>query len=354
MKKTTFGYQYHDFDPDFIEMTDVEVDLEGALKLFHDFPWEEQYAKVSAAKEDDFTYTIPAIYFFESEHLCVSIYSKDSHGFSLFYRNGDRCGQLFLSNDPEMRPEGVFIEQLLADFYNGTIEETLELYELPDDYDEKVSIQIKNEFSKSKLWRKVWILFLPLLIPFFVMDIMVIPITLLLLAILGFIILPEELLRYRYWKNDHDQTIEYSQEDKILKINKAGKLFQIHKSKPKYELVYCDRANSAFNKYAYLRIITGEKIFMVTSFSFHPVELLEILAVNHRQIEVSIPRLRSNELTDKEKRREQSHAAKRKQELLNTYESWPTEKLQEVIAAPDKYAAPAIEAASIILQKRSL
>ena len=351
--KVTVGYQYYDADPEVIQKEETPIDFNKAVEFFNFFPWGQQFAGVLKRKESDLSSTAPTLYFFETENRFLSISATDDEGFLVHYRKSDRLGELFVSNNILEKPDGISVEQFISDFFNGKVEETLELF----DFEIELTKEVKYEltYNKSKLYRPLLFMLIPLIYIFFdSYDLaLILPLTLSMSGVIFLFILPNLLLNFRYWKNDSNQTITYNPTEKLVIIQKDNDTFEIPRSKIKsVELIHTRPSQRAFQEYSYLRFKSGDLAFAVTHFTIDPYELLSILNLNFRDIEVFYPSLNLNAETEKEKQETRNRYEQKRKEFLQTYSKWETEKLEEVVSKIDHYADYAVSAANEILTKR--
>jgi hypothetical protein len=351
--KATVGYQYYDSDPEEIQKKETQIDLDQAVELFSSFPWDEQFAGILKRKESDLSSTSPTLYFFETENRFLSISATDDEGFVVHYREGDRLGELFISNNILEKPEGISVEQFIDDFFNDKVEETLELIEF--ELEPTKEIRYELDYKKSKLYRPLLFMLIPLIYIFFDSydPALVLPFILSMSGIIFLFTLPNLLLNFSYWKNDSNQSITYNPTKKLLTIQQNNENYEIPKSEiESVELVHTRLSQRAFQEYSYLRFKSGDSAFALTHLTIDPVEILSTLNINFRDIEVFYPNLSLNAETEKEKQERQNYFEQKREEFQQTYSNWETEKLEEVVSRTDHYADYAISAANEILTKR--
>lgn len=350
---TIFGYQYFDSDPDEVEKENNPIDLEKAIDLFNTFPWNEQFKGISKREETNLSSTTPTLYFYEATEKFLSVSALSDDGFLVNYRDDDKFGELFISNNILEKPEGISVEQFIDDFFNHKVEETLELYEF--EQGSKEAIHYNLNYNKAKLYRPLLFLLLPYLSVFYddYDPALFLPFLILMSGFIFISILPNLLLNFKYWKNDKDQTIGYDPIQKILTITRKNETYEIPKSEiESFDLVRPRTSQRAFQDYSYLRLKTSDNTFAVTYLLVDPTELLTLLNVNFRDIEVYYPKLDLNLETGKQKEKRQHLYQQKRTEFLQTYSSWETGKLEEVVAKNDHYADYARSAATEILKKR--
>lgn len=351
--KASFGYQYFDFDPDEIKKQEGHIDLKKAVDLFSTFPWDEQFDKVLKREESGLSSTTPALYFYETKENFLSISALDVEGFFIEYRHANRLGEFFISNNILEKPEGISVEQFIDDFFNHRVEQTLELIEV--EHKSKEVIDIKLNYNKVKLYRPLLYSLLPFLnLIFYNYEPReIFPIILIMSGIIFIVTLPNLLLNLKYWKNDSNQVISYDPALKIVTLKRNGKTSEILKSEIEYvDFVHPRLSQKAFSDYSYLRISTKHDAFVVTHLTIHPLELLQILNMNFKDMEVYYPKLKLAFETEKEKKRRKHFYEQKRSEFLQTYSDWESDKLEEVIFKTDHYADYARSAATEILEKR--
>jgi len=350
----TLGYQYADFDPDDVRRQKGIFDVEKAINLFNSFPWDEQFEKVLRRQESNQSSTAPTIYFYKSENHFLSVSASTDEGFLVFYREGNRFGELYVTNNVLEKPLDLSVEQFIQDFFNDKIEEALQLYEYEPIDDQSETIDLVLNYDKSKLYRPFLFVLIPFIYLFFDYDpVLIFPIVLSMAGGLLIAVIPRLYLNFTYWKNDSDQKFSYKPKNKILTIIKNRKTIEI----PKNEIKSCDLVHTritqkAFRECSYLRIQTDNDSFIITHLTVNPEKLLQLLNVNFHDIEVFYPKLDFGLETEKDKERNQLNYQQKRTEFLQIYADWETEKLEEIIAKPDHYADYARSAASEILKKR--
>lgn len=351
--KATFGYQYFDADPEEIQKEEALIDFDKAVELFNSFPWDEQFAGVLKREETGLSSATPTLYFFDTENRFLSISATNDDGFLVHYRDDNRLGELFISNNILAKPEGISVEQFIDDFFNGRVEETLELFEF--ELETIKEIRCELNYDKSKLYRPLLFPLIPLIYIFFDSNdpLLLIPVILSVSIVIFLFTLPNLLLNFSYWKNDSNQTIIYDPTKKLLMVQQNNKTYEIPKSNiESVELVRPRISQRAFQEYSYLRFRSRDLVFAVTHLTIDPGELLSALNINFRDVEVFYPSLYLNAVTEKMKQQRQHHFEQKREEFLKTYSNWETEKLEEVVAKTDHYADYAISAANEILTKR--
>lgn len=351
--KATVGHQYFDSDPEEIQKKEIPIDFNKAVELFNSFPWDEQFAEVLKREESGLSSTYPTLYFFKTENRFLSISATDDEGFLVHYTDDNRLGELFISNNVFEKPEGISVEQFINDFFNGKIEETLELFDFEVEPTKEVRYELT--YNKSKLYRPLLFMLTPLIYIFFDSydPALILPFILYMSGGMFLFTLPYLLMNFSYWKNDSNQSIIYNPTKKLLTIQQNNDTFEIPKSKiESVELVHTRTSQRAFQEYSYLRFKSEDLVFAVTHLTIDPGKLLSTLNINFRDIEVFYPSLNFNTHTEKEKQERQNRYEQKREELLQTYSNWKTEKLEEVVARTDHYADYAVSAASEILTKR--
>lgn len=351
--KATIGYQYFDSDPEEIHKKETPIDFNQAVELFNSFPWDEQFKGVLKREESDISSTTPTLYLHETEKKFLSISATNDDGFLVHYRDDNRLGELFISNNILEKPEGISVEQFISYFFNSKVEETLELF----DFDVEPIKEVRYEltYNKSKLYRPLLFMLIPVVYIFFDSydPALILPIILSMSGVIFLFTLPSLLLNFSYWKNDSNQVIIYDPTKKLLTIQQSNETYKIPKSNiESVELVHPRTSQRAFQEYSYLRFKSGDLSFAVTHLTIDPSELLSTLNINFRDIEVFYPSLNLNAETEKEKQNRQNRFEQKREEFLQTYSNWQTEKLEEVVAKTDHYADYAVSAANEILTKR--
>ena len=354
--ETLFGYQYVNFDPEQVEKSGSKIGLEKAISLFQSFPWDEQFAKASAREELKLSSVLPGIYFYKSEKHFLSIYAQDNDGFIIHYEKDNYCDDLFISNNIFGKPENLTVEGIIESFYSDSIESLINVFPKKKEYPEKKCL-FEINYRKSKTFRPLLFLLIPLVMVFQgVLESKVFIVSFALVeAVILIFILPNLLLNFSYWKNDSDQSILIDSENNSIEIKKGTCLNKISK----HEIVACDfvhvpYSQRGWNEYSYLRLKTTDKTFIVTHFTVDPVELLNLLKIHFKDVEVFYPSLDYEIVSEKEQERIRKTFENRKKEFLDRYSDYPNGKLIEIINDPSKYADYAIAAAKEILGKRNI
>ena len=349
----TFGYQYFDSDPDEIKKEAGSIDSTKAIELFNSFDWDKQFEGILKREESDLSSTTPTLYFYETEEQYLSISATNDEGFLIHFRDNNKLGELFISNNILEKPEGISVEQFIDDFFNHKVGETLELFEFELEAPKEVRYQL--DYNKGRLFRPLLFMLIPFIYLFFDSfdPTLIFPIIIAMSGIILLLTLPNLLLNFRYWKNDNNQTIIYNPTKRLLTIKQQNETYEIRKSEiESVELVRPRTSQRAFQEYSYLRFKSGDLAFAITHFTIDSGELISTLNINFRDIEVFYPSLNLNTETEKEKRDKQNNFEQKREEFLQTYSNWETEKLQEVVAKTDHYADFAVSAANEILERR--
>lgn len=343
------GYQYADTSPDEVIKKDGRIGLELALRLFQDFPWEDQFELISKRRANQLTSTFPTIFFYRDEKQFLSISASGIDGFTVHFENGDQYGWVFVSNNVLERPEDIMVEGLITDFFEEKIDEVLELFE-------RNPLAIPEPWQLSmkpfRWYRPFLYLLLPLLLIFIRLDQPSVAIQLMIgsWAAILVLIFPRLLLNLSYWKNDKDQIIEYHPNKGTLLITNKNESLEVHKSDIKsVDYVHVRASQRAFNDFCYVRLQLAEREIAVTHLTVDPVIFLNLLEVNYHDEEIFFPSLN---IHISSKNSEESNEQKR-EEFLARYADWDAEQLKEVVSKEDYYTALARSAASEILDQRS-
>lgn len=350
--KVTFGYQYADFDPDKILKHDGLVDLDKAIHLFHNYPWEKQFEIISKRLDSNISSSYPTIYFYKSETHFLSISASSEQGFLIHYQMDNKFGELFISNDILERPQGISVETIINDFLCDKLQDFLEL----TDYDIKPTetVHFELRYSKVKIYRPLLWTLAPFIYLLFDYDpIQIIPVILIMSGIIFIATIPRVHLNYTYWKNDFGQQMTYNPNNRTLMIDQKGKKTEISKTLIKScDYVHTRPLQRAFKEFSYLRIKTENDTFIVTHLTTNTEELLNLLSINFNDIEVFYPKIDFKIESEKERKKRIDFYEKKRAEFLKTYVNWETKRLEEVISKTDQYADYAISAALEILESR--
>lgn len=353
--KATAGYQYFDSDPEEIKRDDHLIDFQQAVDLFHSFPWDDQFEAIRKISEENYSHTVPSLYFFEKEDRYLAINASDEEGFLINYIRENQIGELFIPNNVLEKPDDISVVQMIREFFDHTIEDTLELFEVEEATDRIITLELTRD--KSKVYQPLWFLLLAC-ITFFIPQAdlaTMLPVFMIALLLIFLFILPRLILEINYWKNDSQQTIQYDLDSQTLTIRRKDEEFVIPRSEIKsIEWVKTRASQTAFQDFTYLRFKFKDHAFAITGFTINPGEFLQMIRKNFRLIEVSYPKIDLYVMTEKKKAKRQQLHDQKKAEFLQKYAEWEDARLEEVVRKTDHYADYAVAAAREILEKRKL
>lgn len=350
--KINYQYTLAHFDPDHSIGTKLDLDIGNAIELFNNFNWDLEFEKVAERNKNNKSSTIPSISFTIPEKRKLQISATNDLGFEVYFERDKQFSHIYISNSVLDRPEGVSVDYLIAAFFNDSIEEILELHQIPAN--DLESVDLKISYTQTKLNKNLFLIAGPSLAIALFFAATAEPafgIPFLLIVLIGgyLLLLPKLRINRSYWNNDVDQTIHYDPASQMLTIKKGGLLFAF----PKNEIEDCKFITSprrTYEDYNYMRFRWKDQHFAVTFLTTDPEAFILTLRVNFETIEMGYPKLYTGQLTDVEKQKKEE----KYKEFLEIYEAWDNEKLQDVISNTDYYADYAVRAAKEILEERGI
>ena len=307
--------------------------------------------------------TFPAVHYIVNEEHYLTISSKSGKKFFIYYQNGTKYDHFFISEKATEDSLDFLVEKVIVDFFHNKIDEKaelLEITEIPDKEEKEFSLPKKkfDLLTRIILANPYWLIAMVGIVGIIVMsiafdfDLVIFGSVLPILVIIPLVIVaPNILLALRYYSNDKDQSLKFNPVQKTVSIKKSGKLHEFYKK----DLTSCEVVTGSkllirnFRDQSYLRLNFDGVVFIVTDLTINPLELISILNVNYRKEIVPIPRLKYDKYSEKEKLKIDSQKSK----FLKEYQSWDTEKLEEMILNEYDYNEYAIDAAKEVLKSRS-
>lgn len=101
-----------------------EIGVDEAIQAFNDFPWSQQ---LEEAENREMNSTLPTMYLKCEDGRKLGIWTSNLENFELYYCNSSRESYFTLSRDVTRNIEGLFVEDFIAWFYSGEIENKLKL-----------------------------------------------------------------------------------------------------------------------------------------------------------------------------------------------------------------------------------
>lgn len=299
MQKITFTYnvQKVNFFTDQVEEMG-QVDLAGAVKAFHKFPFDDQLKEV---RQRELTSSLPTITFKSNNNKKISIWAKDDKGFYLLYDNGKQVADFYLSHDFNKNPKGFVAEEFIELYFRGTIEQYLNLVDKhreDDDFSESVPQHTDKTFSFSfkdtnKIKFLAYTLVLLSLVFFFYIDRKesfelgwLYPLFLAL-----FFGLPSVFLHISYWLKNYNATVIIDTQDKTIEYKKNGKSIKFNRN----DIYNCEINETRsfrvpWNSYNYLWIVLNDRRqVVITNFITEPETIINLLNLNFKTDRRSIP-----------------------------------------------------------------
>jgi hypothetical protein len=289
----TYNIQKVDFFVDQIEEK-VQVDLDGAIDAFQNFPFEDQ---LKQAAQRELTSCLPTISFKNSDGKTLGIWAQDDKGFFLFYDTGKQTSEFFLSNDFNKNPEGLTVEEFIELFFNGTIEQSIKLndkfVENNDSNDKKTELGSIVTFSFSdtnKFTPLVWtILYFILALAIFRVDMVnKFEIGWGIHLLMGFFWIPGMILHISYWIKNNSARVTIFPKEKIIEYEKNGQVIKFSRN----EINNCEvnEGRRIWSGYSYLWIVLkDERKIIITSFIAKPELIVDMLNLNFKTRNRVIP-----------------------------------------------------------------
>ena len=103
---------------------------------------------------------------------------------------------------------------------------------------------------------------------------------------------------------------------------------------------------------SYLRIVLEDRVVAISCLTVDPYELVELLKVNFEEI-YTFPRIRAGVKSKSDLRKEKELDDNNKSKYLERFKQMNESELSEIIDNPDKYEPTAVEAAGLLLDKKS-
>jgi hypothetical protein len=345
--------QYADFHPDQVDKVGL-VDLDQALNIIHSYPWDREFEKMKERDRDNLTSTIPAISLKNNDKEIVIISARDRDSFIIEFKNATHSGELIIPHNSFENQQGFSTEELIARFYDNTLKATLTLKPLTRAEKDETKIFELREYPLFISGLTVAILTLILIFDlasngltaqalpavYFVGIIMM---------SMGF----SALLTVQYLLTDWGKQISFEQ-DGVLTIKQKGKEVKLKRSEIDHVAVVENNNNHrTLRYYKYARIKTKDgKALIVTSFIMEPLDLVNKLKMNHKEESVFLPTINYDLLSEKQKEKIKRDKEKKKNEFLEKFKNFEDSKLRQLIADKKSYTDDAIEAATVVLERR--
>lgn len=339
--------QYAEFHPDQVEKIG-KADLDQALKVIHNFPWTREFEKIDDRASQNLTSTAPSVTIRKGqEMLIVSAKPNDTFVVELLTRTHQ--GELLIRSGA---PGAFTLEKALAMFYEGTIQQVIRLRALKHP---ATSISSRSEFGALRIffsYAVVVLMFLILMIDLigngFTKD--ALP-AFVFIVLLGFFYgLPASLL-IQYFLSDRSKEITADHEG--LVIRHGGETVTIARDLISEVTIVSGEGNRLTQEFSYTRIKTLDgKAWIITCFVVAPLQLVNQLRVNHKEVNQFFPWITRDLISKKEQARIVRRKEIKKLEFLETFKDYKDSQLRSIINDPKNFADYAIQAASDILAKR--
>lgn len=356
----TYAYLYADSDLEEFVTDPNPIDAERAIELFREFPWEEQFEKVKKRTGYNMSSTIPRVRFKHENGYFLDVSAVDNKDFIVSTFQGGEIVETMISSNSITSNSDIRIEDFITRFFGGRFDPVVEKRKVGSDshLDKEVVFEMK---------KKLIILFVPLLVSAVILS--GFPIyafvfdgfnfhhfqtTFLFFcgaALIAF--LPGLYLGLRYWFNDRNQVLVYNQGARTITITRKGVVTKLNKTDiQNLKLVTAHRQRGLFAGFSYLRIESTNDVFIVTNLTVDPYVLVEVLKINFDSLGTYYPRLNYRRESELQKAKRLDAQESQKKELLERYENFEIEKLEEILKNKEDYQKSAIAAAQIILDKK--
>ena len=342
------GYQYIASHPGAIVWQTASVSREEALARFRDFPWEKQFEDRARREDQDTTSSDPAVLLARTNDEVLKLIATSPDTFWVHYTRGAAEWNKHVSKASDSAAT-LSAEECIRDFFDGTLAEKVPMRS-QEELD-KEPIPFTLTYNPIRRFAPLLLLWIPLLL---------VPLgnegELLLLVLEGMALLyliPLIYLNFQYYRHASSQEVSYDPVDLTLTVATSEKTMII----PVYDLTQVEwvlntRARRVLDVYQYVRLSTEETTVLITHLTVKPERLLTLLPVNYTKVHQGFPNLRKHLESAQAKEKRLAQEDRKREELLQTYAEWDTEKLREVISRPDYYAEYARSAAAEVLQQR--
>jgi hypothetical protein len=359
----TWSIQWVTQHPDEAEQKG-EITLDGAIKVFQVFPWDEQLAIIEDRTEAGVTSNSPAIAFANTNDENLTISASDTEGFYIFYQASDYFAEGYLSNAFGKNADGTTVEEVIERYFNSSLDSILAFQPNDSAAEPKPMIaryDIRSGSRNGLLWSFVFagVMDVFLLITLIAdsvntgIRISVEHMAWMLLSPWVFC-LPVAFLYLQYFLTDRNKKIEINTETRQLVITNNGKSVVVNrKDIQECVFVHSHNGRTFWSDFQYIRIKTSETTaFVITCLMASPYEIIDLMRVNYRYEKVFFPCVSYDVVTEKEMAKRRLEFEKQKQMFLIDFGGYETERLTEIINTPNKHADYAVAAAKEILQNR--
>ncbi len=280
---TTFTYSIKNFESFDDQIEDKRpINLEGAIDTFQSL----LSKRLLLQKEEDESYS-PTITFYRLEGISLSIWASSNEGYSLLYENRNKTSEFFISKDFNLNPEGRNVEEFIEQFFNETIEESIELEE------HSASYNIENQLTKQKqivtfsfhetkkikhyLWSIPFLLLSLYLLVFHYNKFIELGWGLQL--IISIMWLPSTIVYLTYWFKNKNAKVTINKKERTIEYEKDGQLTKFNLD----EIYNCEIIEDrSWTNYRYLHIrLNDHRRVVITNFITEPENIIDLLKLKH-------------------------------------------------------------------------
>src|SRR6478735_5416118 len=137
--------QYAEFHPNQVEKVG-QVELNQALKIIHSYPWDREFEKIEERTKKDLTSTIPSVSIINKEKEILIVSARDKDSFIVHFQNSSHHAELIVANNSFNNKQGFSTEDIVTEFFEGTIKNSLKLKALAPKGIDNVSVYKLREY----------------------------------------------------------------------------------------------------------------------------------------------------------------------------------------------------------------
>lgn len=265
-----------------------QIDRTGAIILFGEINWQEEIEKSSSTVSDG----EPRLVFRSDKLGELSIVCWSEYEFEIILRKNGKIGSEPLSLNLNRNPSGTKVEDFIAAYYDGDLDESMRMEKEADRADSKAETGISFSFDqKNKIRFYIFPVLLTLLAGFAIYKIIIElnkatgnPPWLFLIAVLP--ALSSWWFFFRYYRHDKGKTITINPGGQLITIEKNGKTVSF--TRKDLEAVRFFSSTRSAYRYILFKLKNG-KHYSVTVFTAEPLEILSRTGLNVEQIDEFFP-----------------------------------------------------------------
>lgn len=363
-------FQYADKNPDELE-TIGEVSLDEAINHFYEFDWKGQREINEERESANLSSSLTTYFLFNKnyENEFLSIYEANTDEYTIYYQNGSKVGEDFISNDLTKNPNGNTIEDILGAFFDGSLytEKNIET-ESGRETDSKINLEDNiGQFNLKRNLPTLWWLAVPIVLVIITMvfgdvnlnrEKFVLWLVFCYSAII-LIHIPYLIILLQYLSKPHVLSLKYTRETNSLTLFFQTSLVTINKNEI-LQVVFTEpkRAEKMYTKLSsfknmVLSLKNGQQYFL-TNLTFSEDEfyfILEALKVHYYHLEKMYPVLVKKLFTKAEKRTHTNFVDK--EQLEEKFSDYTEDQLKNITENPNDYQPVAVEVAKHLLKFRT-